>query len=131
MLNGEENTDPDGNHLLDKLFGADIRFVSADDYRNRRMDIMKEIKAEMSRKGYRPYIIPMGASNGLGAFGYYGAMDEILEQEKELGFNFDAVVTAVGSGATYAGLYLKNKLADTKKVYGVNVSNDADGSQHL
>ncbi|WP_052220552.1 hypothetical protein [Clostridium homopropionicum] len=37
-------------------------------------------------------------------------MKEILEQEKELGIHFDAIVIAVGSGGTYGGLFLMGNL---------------------
>ena len=59
---------------------------------------MEGIKQEMEIKGFKPYIIPEGASNGIGSFGYYTAMEEIIEQEKELGISFDCIVLATGSG---------------------------------
>lgn len=127
VLLGSGEEEIDGNCFLDKLLGANIKFVNVEDYVNKRMDIMKDIKEEMSKKGYKPYIIPMGASNGIGTFGYYKAMEEIIDQEKQMGIKFDAVVVATGSGGTYAGLFYGNKVnGDTKKVYGVNVSNDEE-----
>lgn len=125
MNDGEEKVD--GNYFLDRLLGANIRYITRKDYIERRMEIMEEIKEEMSKKGYKPYIIPMGASNGIGTFGYYKAMEEIIAQEKEMGIDFDLIVATVGSGGTYGGLFLANKIHKHKStIYGVSVSNDAE-----
>lgn len=123
--NGEEEIE--GNYFLDKVLGAEIRFITPDEYREKRMEIMKAVKAELSAQGYKPYIIPEGASNGIGTFGYFKAMEEIAQQEKELGVNFDAIVVAVGSGGTYGGLFLANKIMGYDKyIYGVNVCDDEE-----
>jgi len=125
VLRGEKDTKPEGNLLIDKLLGAEIRFITAEDYSNRRAEIMEAIKAEMEQQGYKPYIIPEGASNGIGSFGYYTAMEEILAQEKEMGMHFDCIVLATGSGGTYSGLWLANKLhGNTADVYGIIVGGD-------
>lgn len=125
VLRGEEDTEVDGNLFINKLLGADIRFVTAGDYSNRRMEVMEGLKKEMELKGYKPYIIPEGASNGIGSFGYFNAMEEILAQEKEMGIHFDAIFAAVGSGGTHAGLLLGSKVLDsTSQIYSINVCND-------
>ncbi|MCB2290042.1 D-cysteine desulfhydrase family protein [Clostridium sp. CS001] len=125
ILRGKEDTEIDGNLFINKLLGADIRFVTAEDYSNRRTEIMEELKKEMEFKGYKPYIIPEGASNGIGSFGYFNAMEEILTQEKEMGIHFDGIFAAVGSGGTHAGLLLGSKvLNSTSQIYSINVCND-------
>ncbi|KAB3531589.1 D-cysteine desulfhydrase family protein [Alkaliphilus serpentinus] len=122
---GEEPLE--GNYFLDKLLGADIRFITPEDYKERRMEIMKEIKEELKGKGHKAYIIPEGGSCGIGTFGYYSAMEEILRQEDEMGIIFDAIVLAVGSGGTYSGMFLANILKNNKKkIYGINVCDDAE-----
>lgn len=127
VLRGTDTTQPEGNLLLDRLLGAEIRFVTAEEYSNQRTEIMESIKQELEQKGFKPYIIPEGASNGIGSFGYYTAMEEIIEQEKELNMSFDCIVLAVGSGGTYSGLWLSNKLLNhNSKVVGVNVSETAE-----
>lgn len=123
--NGEEEIE--GNYFLDKVLGAKIKFITPEEYKEKRMEIMEAIKEEMSKEGYKPYIIPEGASNGIGTFGYFKAMEEIMQQEKEMGIKFDAVVIAVGSGGTYGGLFLANKIMDHgAKIYGVNVCDDEE-----
>ena len=61
-------------------------------------------------EGARPYVIPEGGSNGLGALGYVDAMREVRQQlDAGLGggpAKFDVVVHACGSGGTAAGIAL-------------------------
>lgn len=128
VLRSDETPELEGNYFLDKVIGADVRIISSDDYRERRAEIMKEIKAESDAEGHKAYIIPEGASNGIGSLGYYSAMEEIKEQEKELGIKFDRIVVAVGSGGTYAGLCMGNTefFNGEKKITGFNVCDDAE-----
>ncbi len=127
VLRGNGDEPFDGNSFLNKLLGADIEFISSDDYSNNRAEIMERVKSELEKKGHKAYIIPEGASNGIGAFGYYNAMEEIMAQEKEMGVHFDAIVLAVGSGGTYGGAFLANKMMKNDAiVYGVNVSANAE-----
>lgn len=127
VLRGDEKAESDGNLFLDDLLGATIHFITAEQYRHERQQIMEDIQEQLIREGYHPYIIPEGASNGIGAFGYYAAMEEILQQEKQLGLSFDAIVVAVGSGGTYAGLFLAAKLLGLEKaIYGFNVCDDSE-----
>jgi D-cysteine desulfhydrase len=110
VLRGDTGSEAEGNLLIDRLLGADIRFITAEEYSDQRSEIMEAIKREADSKGFKAYIIPEGASNGIGSFGYYTAMEEIIRQEKELGIHFDCIVLATGSGGTFSGLWLANKL---------------------
>jgi D-cysteine desulfhydrase len=125
LLRGNSDSLPEGNLFLDKMLGADIVFTTPENYSLRRQELMLEMKKLKEKEGYKPYIIPEGASNGIGAFGYYTALEEIALQEQELGINFDAIVIAVGSGGTYAGLLLAKKLLNhPAALYGINVGAD-------
>lgn len=122
--NGDDHLE--GNYFLDKVLGADIVFITPEDYKDKRIEIMEGIKDRLTEKGHRPYIIPEGASNGIGTYGYYTAMEEIIEQEKQMGIKFDAIVLAVGSGGTYGGMFLANKLLNHgTDIYGINICDDA------
>ena len=93
---------------------------------------MEDIKYDLEKQGHKAYIIPEGASNGIGSLGYYKALEEILVQEKEMGIKFDAIVTTVGSGGTYAGLYYGNHINDNGRViYGINICDDADHFKNI
>ena len=127
VLRGSVDDELEGNYFLGKLLGADIRLVTPEEYRDSRMEIMDGIKAELASMGHRAYVIPEGASNGIGSFGYIKAMEEILQQEKAMGLKFDAIVATVGSGGTYAGLFYANKwYGNSGKVYGINICNDGE-----
>jgi D-cysteine desulfhydrase len=125
VLRGNQEAEIEGNLFLDKMLGAEIEYITAEQYSNSRNEIMADIAARKEKEGFKPYIIPEGASNGMGAFGYYNAMFEIAKQEQELGINFDAIVIAVGSGGTYAGLLLAKKvMGHNAGIYGINVGAD-------
>jgi len=114
VLRGSEDSPVEGNLFLNKLFGAEIRFITPEEYSTSRNEIMQQIADEKSKAGNKAYIIPEGASNGIGSLGYYNAMLEIADQEIAMNVNFDAIVVAVGSGGTYAGMLLGKKLTGHK-----------------
>lgn len=114
-----------GNYFLDRLFGADIHFCSPEEYCSERDEIMNQLALKYKADGYKPYIIPEGASNGIGVLGYYNAMKEISAQENDLGVSFDTIVVATGSGGTCAGLNVANKVLGLgKRVVGMCVCDD-------
>jgi len=90
------------NSLLARLAGAEIRYLSVEEYR-RRAEIFRGVVEELRVRGRRPYVIPEGGSNALGAWGYIQAMSELHTQ---LGGRPVTVVYAAGSGGTGAGIEL-------------------------
>jgi len=90
-----------GNVLLDRLFGAEIRFVAG----GSDMPVELERTAdEVRARGGKPYVIPGGGSNAVGALGYVDCAREIVVQADELDLRVDRIVTATGSAGTHAGL---------------------------
>ena len=90
-----------GNVLLDRLFGATIRTVPGG------ADMVAELEATaeaVRQKSGKPYIIPGGGSNAIGALGYVDCAREIVVQADELDMQIDRIVTATGSAGTHAGL---------------------------
>ncbi len=90
-----------GNVLLDLLFGAGVRSVPGGS------DMPAELEttaAEVRARGGRPYVIPGGGSNPVGALGYVDCAREIVVQADELDLAVDRIVTATGSAGTHAGL---------------------------
>lgn len=92
---------PTGNAMLIRLFGATVAQVGWTGDRNA---AIAEAAAALSAEGRRPYVVPYGVSNPLGAIGYVAAAHEIEDQARDLGVDFAAVVHASGSGGTQAGL---------------------------
>lgn len=131
VLLREDDAAPQGNLMMDRLLGAEVRMVSAEDFESSRDRIMAGMLEELVAEGHRGYQIPLGASNGIGSFGYVTCMHEIAEQEQQLGFKFDRIVLAVGSGGTFAGLYYANRLLNRSTVVtGINIAGDAAYFQH-
>lgn len=117
----------EGNILLDRLAGAAIVWITPAEYNDR--DALMRREAELlSRAGRRPYIIPEGASNALGAWGYIRAAEELAADVAGLpgsGGQPVTVLHATGSGGTGAGLILGAKLHGLKaRVASVNVCDD-------
>jgi L-cysteate sulfo-lyase len=90
-----------GNVLLDRIFGANLReYAKGTDFDAAMDEIADQVRAE----GGTPYIVPGGASNSVGALGYVGCGEELLQQCREHEIEFDHLVTATGSAGTHAGL---------------------------
>jgi len=126
VLRGKPDTEAQGNLFLDRLVGAEIKHITPAEYEY--VDRIMEEEAEgLRRLGHRPYIIPEGASSELGVWGYIKATVEILSQLKKSKIKVDRVVCAIGSGGTYAGLFLGSRAFGWKvRITGFNVCYTAD-----
>jgi D-cysteine desulfhydrase len=114
---------PEGNILLDALVGAEVRWVSRAEYA-RRAELFPEVARMLEARGRRPYFVPEGGSNALGAWGYVRCVDELA---RELPPGPATLVYAAGSGGTGAGLILGQKLLGLPwRIVGVNVCDDRD-----
>jgi L-cysteate sulfo-lyase len=90
-----------GNVLLDRLFDTEI------EYRPSGLDMNAEADAKgeaLRAAGDKPYVIPGGGSNRVGALGYVSCAQELMQQADDVGLTIDLVVTATGSAGTQAGL---------------------------
>jgi L-cysteate sulfo-lyase len=90
-----------GNVLLDYLHGATV------EYRPATPDMNAELAAVVTKlksDGRKPYFIPGGGSNPVGALGYVNAAMELIGQANNIGLRIDHVVHATGSAGTQAGL---------------------------
>jgi L-cysteate sulfo-lyase len=113
-----------GNVLLDRIFGANLReYAGGTDFDAAMADVAAEIQAG----GGKPYLIPGGASNRVGALGYVNCALELIEQADAMGLSVDHLVTATGSAGTQAGLIVGLKAMRPEIPLlgiGVNVSKD-------
>jgi D-cysteine desulfhydrase len=126
ILKGKEAKNPEGNYFLSKLFGARMKFVTDKEYETDIDGIMRKVASRLKARGKKTYVIPEGGSDPLGVWGYIKALEEIRGQVDKAGIKIDTIVTAVGSGGTYAGLYIGSKLIGWDvKILGFAVSRDA------
>lgn len=110
-----------GNLLLDRLFGARLHLLQAQESREERMEARAE---DLRAAGRRPYCVPVGGSCGLGDLGYVACAEEIITQSEDMNVRFDAVVVATGSGGTQGGLVAGMQRLDGAPVIGVAVEGD-------
>ena len=90
-----------GNALLNRLFGAHLHDVPWTGDRNA---AIRTLVADLEAKGHRPYFVPYGVSNALGAVAYATTISEIESQAARLGFASATIVHSTGSADTQAGL---------------------------
>lgn len=108
-----------GNVFLDHLYGARVSEVPADTDMNAAMAVLAD---ELRARGRKPYVIPGGGSNALGALGYVTCALELANQAVEMGVAFDGLVHATGSAGTQAGLVVGLAGARTQiPVLGIGV----------
>ena len=108
-----------GNVFLDHLYGASVSEVPIDTDMNA---AMVQLADKLRDQGRKPYIIPGGGSNALGALGYVTCALELANQANDMGVAFDCLVHATGSAGTQAGLVVGLYGARTQiPVYGVGV----------
>ena len=105
ILRGEPPESLDGNLLLDSLAGAEISCYPHAQYGNL-PELFEHWVDHYRQQGRSPFLIPTGASDGIGCWGYIHATTELAEQLAFEGVTPDAIVTATGSGGTQAGLTL-------------------------
>lgn len=125
-LRGEETNEYAGNLLLDKLFNAKIHWSTE----FRKGENIPLIAQQLMMEGKRPYIIPYGGSNRVGALGYVEAVNELQKQTKELDLSISSVVFASSSGGTHAGLIAGKALYDcASKIIGVQIDKGEAGDK--
>ena len=108
-----------GNAFLNRLFGAHLHDVPWTGDRNGAIQALGE---RLRQEGRRPYFVPYGVSNALGAVGYASTIDEIAAQSSACGFHPSAIVHCTGSAATQAGLVVGASIAlKGTRVVGIDI----------
>ncbi len=114
-----ENYLTNGNRLLLELFNTQVEMCDALTDPVRQLD---ELATRIEAQGDRPYVIPVGGSNALGALGYVESALEIAQQ-CEGAVSLSSVVVASGSAGTHAGLAVGlEQLLPEVELIGVTVS---------
>jgi L-cysteate sulfo-lyase len=108
-----------GNVLFDQMFGTSLEFRPAG------LDMNAEAMAvteKLAAAGRKPYFIPGGGSNEIGALGYVSCAYELLDQIKANNLDVGWIVLATGSAGTHAGMLAGLHAAgSTIPVMGISV----------
>ena len=97
IVNGTPQERPTANALLDRLLGAEIEYIAS---REERASASERVMTRLQAEGRKPFLLPLGASTPVGAFGFVAAIGELVAQ----GVVPDVIVHASSSGGTQAGL---------------------------
>jgi D-cysteine desulfhydrase family pyridoxal phosphate-dependent enzyme len=118
ILGGNPDPRPNGNLLLDLLLGTTVHWTT----REHRIERMSERAAALRSEGKKPYVIPYGGSNGIGASGYVVAMAELVGQLNTAHLTVKEIIVASSSGGTQAGLVLGAKIARfSGRITGISI----------
>lgn len=125
VLRGEMPECGDGNLLLDQLAGAKISAYPAGQYQRELPALLEKWRQHYAAARRRAFIIPTGASDAIGVWGYFSACAELADDCQKAGIAPSHIVCATGSGGTQAGLSAGAHYYFPKaSVWGVNVCDD-------
>jgi 1-aminocyclopropane-1-carboxylate deaminase/D-cysteine desulfhydrase-like pyridoxal-dependent ACC family enzyme len=128
LLRGDAQQVPQGNHLLDVIFGAELRYIpTRDPYDPRVAGWLDDFVADFERRGLKTQVLHLpGRTGTLGAAAMVCTGEELAHQFGEHRLQPQAVFVASGSGLTVAGLALAFKaLGVTTRVVGISVQRPA------
>jgi D-cysteine desulfhydrase len=123
---GEFNEFPDGNLLLDYLAGAEVSIYPKARYFRDQEAIVDHWRQHYQQQGKTPWIIPVGASDGHGVWGYINCARELVTDFQQAGIAPEIIFHATGSGGTQAGLTVGAHLLNMpSQVIGMAVCDNA------
>ena len=83
---------------------------------------IEELGSRLREEGRRPYLVPYGVSNPLGAIAYASTIVEIAEQSRALSVRPAAIVHCTGSAGTQAGLVVGASVAMPEtRIVGIDI----------
>jgi len=125
-VKGERPAAYDGNLLLNKMLGAEVRYLTDEEFRSYPVTL-EAIAEDIRRRGGRPYVIPESGSNEIGALGYLECAVELAEQIGHGAPRFDTIAVTAFSGGSQAGLLMGKQLAGLpSEIAGVPIAFSAD-----
>ena len=101
-VKGSYKPEASGNNFLFQLLG--VKSISVVPGGSDMMGEMQKLADTLRAEGKKPYVIPGGASNKIGALGYVSCAEEVLRQLFETGLRIDHMVVPSGSAGTHAGI---------------------------
>ncbi|MBU8849465.1 MAG: D-cysteine desulfhydrase, partial [Desulfobacterales bacterium] len=129
-VKGSYKEEAGGNNFLFELLGVkSIGVIEGGSDMIARMD---KKAAELTAAGSKPYIIPGGASNAIGATGYALCAEETMNQLNEMQLVIDHIVVPSGSAGTHAGMVVgMTGVNGNIPVSGMNVSRPKDVQEDI
>ncbi len=129
-VKGSYNQEASGNNFLFQLLG--VKSITVVPGGSDMAAAMNDVAEKVKNEGRKPYIIPGGASNPIGATGYVACAQEILQQTFESGLKIDSMVVPSGSAGTHAGILTGMVGCHANiPVYGINVSRPRETQEAL
>lgn len=129
-VKGSYHSDASGNNFLFQVLGT--KSISVVPGGSDMMQEMQKVADKLSTEGKKPYIIPGGASNAIGAIGYVACAQETLQQLFEMNLSIDHVVVPSGSAGTHAGMVTGFEGNNAQiPITGINVSRPKDQQEKI
>ena len=120
-VKGSYKEEGSGNNFLFELL--DVKSIGVVQGGSDMIAQMEKKAAELKAAGKKPYIIPGGASNTIGATGYVVCAEETMAQLNEMRLAIDHIVVPSGSAGTHAGMVVgMNGVNGNIPISGINVS---------
>lgn len=124
-LQGSPPDEYDGNVLIDRMLGAEIRYCTDDEW-TAIDQVLADLAARVRARGGVPYVIPESGATVAGALGYLACGQEIAQQVRHGAPPFDTVVIPACSGGSQAGLLMARRIAGlTAEIVSVPVAGEA------
>lgn len=124
-VKGSYKPEASGNNFLFDLLN--VKSISVAPGGSDMMAGMRKKAEELQAQGKKPYIVPGGASNAIGALGYAACAEEIMNQLNTELLSIDHIVVPSGSAGTHAGMVVGMVGTNANiPVSGINVSRPKD-----
>ena len=101
-VKGSYKKEASGNNFLFELL--DVKTIEVVPGGSDMMGEMEKKAEQLRSQGKKPYIIPGGASNPIGATGYAVCAEETMAQLNQMRLKIDHIVVPSGSAGTHAGM---------------------------
>ncbi|HCY84010.1 MAG TPA: D-cysteine desulfhydrase [Desulfobacteraceae bacterium] len=129
-VEGSYKKEGSGNNFLFELL--DVKSIEVVKGGSDMMAEMGKKADELKAQGKKPYIVPGGASNAIGALGYAACAEETMNQLNTEGLSIDHIIVPSGSAGTHAGMVVGISGTNANiPVSGVNVSRTKDVQEEL
>lgn len=129
-VKGSYKKEGSGNNFLFELLG--VKTISVVPGGSDMMAQMTQKADELTGAGKKPYIIPGGASNAIGALGYAVCAEEVMGQLNAMHLSMDHIIVPSGSAGTHAGMIVGMAgINGNIPISGMNVSRPKEVQEEI